>query len=723
MKRLLLLTLGLLTLVAPASAQTDLLRAPYLQLGDAPLVGYPGSETDQVQVMWQADHDDPAAFLAFWRRVGEASWQRINEIEVEAVDTGRFNFSVTIDGLDFDEMYEYGIRHGSDIYRSKFRTRLAPADPTPFTFAAYGDSADPDHADDFNDVLGALNSTEAAFAVLLGDNAYDDGRHSEFDVRFDPSTSLEAIEWSRSHIDYAAIGNHEMDTEDGWGHRATFASPQPIAGVSGPATPPSGFFPEHNFSFDYGMVHFTVLDSNERSRVDELADWAAADLAASDARWKVVVAHRPTVGAPDKDSHAGESYYRELIPMMKEQGVDLLLVGHSHAFSWTHPLTGFDGDEPTYVFDPDGVFAEDAGVVQLISGVGGHDIRNVREPGWPQPWVAAGYAEDTEVPAEFGFALIDVTWESLSVEYRAVDGTTIDFFSIVDDDPPPLPPEPEPIPEPEPDPPPEPDPDPEPEPVPPPDPNPLPKPNPVPPPEPDPIPDPDQIPGRVPAVDIGMFNVTTGNWSVSHADGRNETFFFGDPGDRPLYGDWDCDGRPSVGMYRESDGYVYLRNENIQGTADIEFFLGMAGDLPVAGDWDGDGCDTISIYRPSTGQVFISDRLGTAIAGDWFFFGTPDDTPFAGDFDGDGTDTIGLHREKTGYVYLRNEITSGVANIAFYYGAPRDVVLGGDWNGDGRDTVGAYRAPEGVLYLRNENNYGPADIQLPAPGPGMPVAG
>jgi len=49
-------------------------------------------------------------------------------------------------------------------------------------------------------------------------------------------------------------------------------------------------------------------------------------------------------------------------------------------------------------------------------------------------------------------------------------------------------------------------------------------------------------------------------------------------------------------MYRESDGYVYLRNSNTQGIADIRSFFGNPGDIPIVGDFDADGCDT-SIYR------------------------------------------------------------------------------------------------------------------------------
>lgn len=81
-------------------------------------------------------------------------------------------------------------------------------------------------------------------------------------------------------------------------------------------------------------------------------------------------------------------------------------------------------------------------------------------------------------------------------------------------------------------------------------------------------------------------------------------------GDFPFLGDWDCDGIETPGLYRQSDGFVYLRNSNSQGIADIRFLFGNPGDIPIAGDFDGDGCDTVSIYRPSEAWIYVINELG-----------------------------------------------------------------------------------------------------------------
>ena len=226
----------------------------------------------------------------------------------------------------------------------------------------------------------------------------------------------------------------------------------------------------------------------------------------------------------------------------------------------------------------------------------------------------------------------------------------------------------------------------------------------------------------------------SGRWRLAYEpawDPVETTFYYGDPGDVPFMGDWDCDGVDTPGLYRSSDGYVYLRNSNTEGVADVSFFFGNPGDIPLVGDFNGDGCDTVSLYRPSEGRFYIINRLGANDGGlgaaDFsFLFGDPGDKPFAGDFDGDGDDEVGLHRESTGRVYLRFSLTTGVADLDFIYGNPGDVIFAGDWNGDGVDTVAVYRPSDGNWYIRLSNSQGVADHVIPFGnhhGVALPVVG
>ena len=217
---------------------------------------------------------------------------------------------------------------------------------------------------------------------------------------------------------------------------------------------------------------------------------------------------------------------------------------------------------------------------------------------------------------------------------------------------------------------------------------------------------------------VGLVDQTRGLWHLRLKGGSTSSFYFGVPGDYPIAGDWDCDGVDTPGLYRQSDGFVYLRNSNTQGIADIRFFFGNPGDIPLAGDFDGDGCDTISIYRPAEARIYIINELGSNDSGlgaaDYsYLFGNPGDKPFVGDFDGDGVDTVGLHRESTGLVYFRNSNSQGIAHHQFVFGNPGDRLVAGDWGVvDGVATPAVFRPSKAVMYFRFDNTAGFADAAI-----------
>mgnify|MGYP000455815142 CR=1 FL=1 len=84
---------------------------------------------------------------------------------------------------------------------------------------------------------------------------------------------------------------------------------------------------------------------------------------------------------------------------------------------------------------------------------------------------------------------------------------------------------------------------------------------------------------------VGVVDSETGQWWLRDpVTGESTRFYYGNPGDVPFMGDWNCDGVDTPGLYRQSDGYVYLRNSNTQGVADLKFFFGNPGDIPLTGN-------------------------------------------------------------------------------------------------------------------------------------------
>ncbi len=430
------------TFTVATAPQYSFNHNPRLQLGNAPLVGYAGSSTDQMEVLWQtvsAGSGTQDSFTVEYRLAGSGgAWLATPATSTIATGVGgRINHFTTMTGLNYSTQYEYRVRHQQgDVlvnqFSDTFRTRNPASDASTFTFATYGDSASLSAVANFRSVQNQINLLDPRFVVLLGDNVYDSGTHTESDSRFSPTLNPEAADWMAIHVDYIGYGNHDIATGGGQPSEENFSVPVQVAGVNAPAAPPVTEEPEHNYSFDYGNVHFVTFDTNSLSnatRLDALLDYVEADLAASTATWKIVFGHHPVGGSPDKTESPADNYYQQVVPRLRAAGVSLFMVGHTHTYHWSYPLLGQSGGTATFVNDGDKNYEDLAGLVQLASGLGGRDIRTGTFTQFP--FIAAGYSASTATVAEYGFTQIDVTPTQLVVKYIAADnGAVIDQFFI-----------------------------------------------------------------------------------------------------------------------------------------------------------------------------------------------------------------------------------------------------------------------------------------------------
>jgi hypothetical protein len=174
------------------------------------------------------------------------------------------------------------------------------------------------------------------------------------------------------------------------------------------------------------------------------------------------------------------------------------------------------------------------------------------------------------------------------------------------------------------------------------------------------------------------FDSTTADW-IDYNTGT--IFHYGRPGDRPICGDWDGDGRDGIGVVRGATWF--LRNAISAGPANVQFNYGRVGDWPLAGDWNGDGRDTPGVRRENI--WFLRNSLSGGAAQLQFSYGRPDDLPLVGDYNGDGGDTPGVVRGRDWF--LRNSNTGGVANLQFTYGRVDELFwASADFLGVGIDT-------------------------------------
>ena len=96
------------------------------------------------------------------------------------------------------------------------------------------------------------------------------------------------------------------------------------------------------YSYDYGPVHFVVLDSQaeeQKSHGDILGlqkIWLEADLAASKARWKIAFFHKPPYTIYPKRNN--NDIKAAFCPIMEKYGVDLVFNAHDHGIARTYPI-------------------------------------------------------------------------------------------------------------------------------------------------------------------------------------------------------------------------------------------------------------------------------------------------------------------------------------------------------------------------------------------------
>ncbi|MCA9211902.1 MAG: metallophosphoesterase family protein [Planctomycetales bacterium] len=440
---------------------------PRLQPGNAPLIGTPAYDGfDQMDIVWQTlpggegQRDD---FSVVYRQAGQADW-RIDATMNDVIDTevgGRLMHSATIKGLQWNTDYEYRVDHlraGNivETFANQFHTRLQHGDSKPFSFGAYGDSSrGGQEGFHFNTVQQGLINANLDFSLLLGDNIYTFGTHYEADSRFRQEQSPQAVEWTSSNVEYFAIGNHDLFVNMGKQSRELYSVPVPEEGVTSPVGLPDGEFAEHSYSFDYGNTHFVTFDTNfvefssgeeREQRLNNFLDYVVADLEASEAKWKIVFGHHPFIGT-EKRQTPDDPYFQQVVTRLNEAGADLFLVAHSHSYAWTYPLQGFsdsnedgviDIGEVEYVEDDDRSYDKGAGLIQVVSGIGGGSLRQTT---YDEEVFAQGFSLDESTgPLEYGFAQVDVTPHKLTVSYISAETGAIvgdtNQNGVMDDDEP-----------------------------------------------------------------------------------------------------------------------------------------------------------------------------------------------------------------------------------------------------------------------------------------------
>ena len=276
--------------------------------------------------------------------------------------------------------------------------------------------------------------------LMLGDNAYQDGTDAEYQAAvFDiyPDLLKRSVVWP-------TLGNHDGHTADS----ATQTGPYydmftlPTAAEAGGIA--SGT--EAYYAFDWANIHFVCLDSYEtdRSPGSAMQQWLAQDLLATTRDWIIAFWHHPpyTKGSHDSDTEIELVDMREnFVPLLEDNGVDLVLTGHSHSYERSKFIDGHYGDS--------GTFSDAVHVTQAGNGRPGGGGAYTKTATGPVPhegavYTVAGSSGQTSGgplnhPAmvvslnELGSLVLDVDGNRLDATFLDDAGAVRDSFTLIKD--------------------------------------------------------------------------------------------------------------------------------------------------------------------------------------------------------------------------------------------------------------------------------------------------
>ena len=341
MRKIVLLMSGLLlTFSVIASPANDTLASGATAFPDHIALTWTGDPATTMTVTWRTDIEVASGFIEYQKgtELANDSPRAKAESKEFVTDLGATHiFSATLEGLSPHTQYSY--RVGEEEHWSQPHTfTTADSKVSKFKFLVFGDSQSlknndsPLYAVWCKTIQAAYRSfPEAAFFVNVGD-LVDLGQKGEHWNGW-----FSGAEGVIDRIPAMPVpGNHES-----YGSLSTARPEYFVAQFSLPQNGPEGLKGQV-YSYDYGPVHFVVLDSQQEEQAqygDILKiqqSWLDADLAASRAKWKIVFFHKPPYEVMAQ--RPNEDIKEAFCPIMEQYHVDLVFNAHDHGIARTYPI-------------------------------------------------------------------------------------------------------------------------------------------------------------------------------------------------------------------------------------------------------------------------------------------------------------------------------------------------------------------------------------------------
>ena len=364
-------------------------------------------------IMWQSDSSEPDAVIEY-RLVGSDDIKTLSATDTAFTDDGSMTYihEGTIIDLTPDTKYEYRIGYSTDRRSDWYPLETAGAGE--YEVLIYPDSQSGDYSGWEQLVKNSADrNPNAALYISMGD-LVDNGEQA-----YQWRTWLDSIKPLSARIPLApTLGNHEMYTLD-WKMR------EPRAYLNYFDVPSNGntTFDRHYYSYDYGDVHYVVLDTqlyesthednhdvHHPDLYDVQVQWLRQDLASNTKKWTVVLMHRDpfqyAFNRPGASRAAGFDEEGVLfMPIFDEFNVDLVLSAHLHSYRNRGHVRNFERDA--------------SGPLYILTGIAG----DARRPNWQQHPLDVYVAPDRE---KNNYMTMTVTPNRLVVRAFLADGTQID---------------------------------------------------------------------------------------------------------------------------------------------------------------------------------------------------------------------------------------------------------------------------------------------------------
>jgi len=347
------------------SCQAAFTRGPYLSFADDPahsMVVSWGTQSLQTGVVWYGT-SIPYSML-------------VNEITPDTIH------HVQLPGLSVNTHYFYRVFSGSDSATGDFWTAPLPTDP--IEIIGYGDSQY--FPIIHSRIVQQFMQYSPRLILKAGDSAVN-GTYGEFNYLFFGPTQ-NAI----CHVPLISCpGNHDADSGTTW---LTFTYNMYKRLFEFPGN-------ELYFSFDFGPVHFTILNSQvawQYGPETPQTQWLMADLAATEQPYRIVMFHTPpyTSGSGNPSNMSLRQYW---CPIFGQHHVQMVINGHQHFYQRCEP-----GD----------------GIVYVITGGAGSGLYN---PTFDSSYVRAAYPT-------YHFLRLQIQPDSIVVTAIDTSNTVLDRFTL-----------------------------------------------------------------------------------------------------------------------------------------------------------------------------------------------------------------------------------------------------------------------------------------------------